>query len=208
MYQDDNNREEWEEDEDLIENVPVIPKSNKGKYVKIAGIIGVTALLLFLLTRFIGGSSGTGDNPDQPDQPDINSGISTEIQTGTITITGEEDSADLQIQVDEAVEEGMFNVFVNTQIYLDNGKSDANLLIQNSKSNKRPVIVELYQKDTEEVIFRSDVIPAGSKLEKAKLSKTLAKGTYPCVAYFNVLDPETKEFINRIGVNVQVEVGA
>ncbi len=93
-------------------------------------------------------------------------------------------------------------------MYLDNGKSEANLLIQNSPSNKKPVIVELYLKDNDEMIFQSDVIPAGSKLEKAKLDKTLNKGTYPCVAYFNVLNPETREIINRIGVNVQVEVVA
>jgi len=211
-----NNNDGWEEDKN--ENLPATPQlSDKHKKgIKIAGIVAAALLIIFLLTRCFGG--GGKDEPDKiqgEDDIPVNASDtipdgnnSDDIQSGTITPSGEDNSSDLQTEVNETVEDGMFNVFINTAIYLDNGTSKANLLIQNSKNNKRPAIVEIYRKDNDEMIYQSAVIPAGSKIEKAALNTVLSKGTYPCVAYFNVLDSETEELINRVGVNVQIEVNA
>ena len=192
MKQNQNGREDAPQNNSL-------PKthSKQNKNIVIAVMAVVIAALLFLCMR------GFGKNPvGDPSQIDGTG----DVQTGTIDIIADEDGRDLQAEVNQAVEDGMFNVFMNTEIYMENSKSKANLLIQNAKSNEKSVIVELYLQDGGDMIYRSDLIPAGSKIESAQLDKELSKGVYPCVAYFNILDPDTEELINRVGVNVQVEV--
>ncbi len=207
-----NNNDDWEEDKGQSTNTSSIDAIRKKNILKIAGVVGVSLLIILMLTQCLGGCFRT-DNEGKPNDengntnPGVSENVPTgDIEAGTIDIVDEDNNRDLQAEVNEAVEDGMFNVFINTEIYLENGRSKANLLIQNSKNNKRPVVVEIRMRDTDEVIYRSDVIPAGSKIENAELGKVLSKGTYLCIAYFNVLNPETQELINRIGVNVQVDV--
>ena len=160
--------------------------------------MAVTIAALLILYSYNFGRAKLND-PSQADGSD-------DVQIGTVDIVSDESGRDWQAEVNQAVEDGMFNVFINTEIYLEDGKSKANLLIQNAKSNEKSVVVELYLQDGGDMIYRFDLIPAGSKIESAKLDKELSKGVYPCVAYFNILDPNTEELINRVGVNMQVEV--
>lgn len=111
-----------------------------------------------------------------------------------------------QSDVNKLAEEGKFSVFINSNIVLENGTSEANLLIQNEEANKKPAIIEIYTKDTNELIYRSYSLPAGYKIEKAKLDKELAKGTYDCKADFIILDEKTNDTISVVTMNVMVTV--
>ena len=53
-------------------------------------------------------------------------------------------------------------------------------------------------------IYHSDVISPGYKLETDQLSKKLDSGTYPCTAYFCVLNEDGSEY-NRIGLEITLE---
>lgn len=128
------------------------------------------------------------------------------LKKGSIEMVDPAADRDLQAEVNQIVDENMFNVFMNTDIVFENGKAKGNLLIQNTESNKAPVLVEIYTADSNELIYKSYEIPAGYKIESAKLNKPLEKGTHKCIAYFNVLNEETKEVRNKIGLNVNITV--
>lgn len=128
------------------------------------------------------------------------------LEKGSIDFVQPKSDRNLQEEVNKAVEAGMFNVFMNTDIVFENGNEKGNLLIQNVETNPNPVFVEIYLKDTYDLIYKSDEIPVGYKIEEGSLSKSLDKGTYKCVAYFNVINEESKEVVNRIGLNVKLTI--
>lgn len=133
-------------------------------------------------------------------------GSDSDLEKGSIDFVQPKSDRNLQEEVNKAVEQGMFNVFMNTDIILEDSNSKGNLLIQNSETNPSPVFIEIYTKDTNELVYKSDEIPVGYKIEEGKLNVSLDKGTYDCIAYFNVIDETSKEIKNKIGLNVKLTV--
>lgn len=168
----------------------------KSKHLKVA-MVGAYILIavlfvLFLLFRCQCPMNGSDSDSD--------------LEKGSIDFVQPKSDRNLQEEVNKAVEAGMFNVFMNTDITFEDGNSKGNLLIQNVETNPNPVFVEIYTKDNNELIYQSDEIPVGYKIEEGSLSKSLDKGTYDCIAYFNVIDETSKEIKNKIGLNVKLTV--
>lgn len=111
-----------------------------------------------------------------------------------------------QAELNEKVAMGMINISMNLNPTFENGASEGNLLIVNEEINHYPQVVEIYRKDTEELIYKSGLIPVGSRVDTAKLSVDLDKGVYSCLAYFNAVDGETGELKGRAGAEVTVTV--
>lgn len=121
-----------------------------------------------------------------------------DIRWGTIELNGEKD---LQSAVNNIVDDGMFQIFINTNISVDrNGL--ANLLIQNNIKNKYDTYVTISSNDLE--VFKSDIIKPGYKLEKAVLN--IEPGVYDCVATFHTVDNNNKE-VNSVNINVTITRG-
>lgn len=130
----------------------------------------------------------------------------SDIQSGGISINVVEGTSpeSTQEELNRRVEEGMFRVFINTNIVLDNGESKANLLIENNESNHNSCIVRI---ETQEglLLYTSDEIPTGYKIEQAQLAEDLEPGKYDCVAHFDILNT-SGNVTNTINVNVKVTV--
>lgn len=169
--------------EDHSQEEPKPKKHKKLRYI----IIGVIILLLLLLLHCCGQKESYGD-----------------VLLGEIDW---DEPANLQEQVDAAVAAGMTNVFMNTNIYLEDGISKANLLIQNAETNPAPIQVDLIRDDTGETLYESEVIPVGHKIEEGKLLQDLDPGEYGCTAVFSILNPDdASEVINQVKLNVTVTV--
>lgn len=135
----------------------------------------------------------------QPDTPQFAS--SGEIVAGEIDMMTDEE---IQAKVNETVEKGMFQVFMNTDITVEkDGNMD--VLIQNNKNNHYDCYVIIYDEDGNQ-LYKSSTIAPGYKLEADKLQGDLKDGKYNCVAQFCVLNDEGQE-INRIGVEVHLTKG-
>lgn len=125
---------------------------------------------------------------------------SGEIVQGEIELMDQET---LQNKVNEVVEKGMFQVFMNTKIQVDS-QNTMNVKIQNNQSNHYDcyVIITMDGKN----IYQSAVLSPGYKLERDTLPINLGEGTHECVAYFCVLNEEGNE-INRIGLEITLTKG-
>lgn len=113
------------------------------------------------------------------------------------------DKATAVRMVNDAVERGMFQVFMNTDIAVDE-EGYASLLIQNSEANHYSCYV-LIEDDGKE-IYRSEVIHPGYKIEWDKLETEIGPGVHHCDAYFCILDESGKEF-NRVGLKIKITGG-
>lgn len=95
-------------------------------------------------------------------------------------------------------------LYINSNVVMLTGKTTANLLIQNSEHNKNDQQVYIYSSD-DVLLYKSDIIPPGYKIESARLLETLEAGEYECRAEFHVLDSDTndKAVINApVGISV------
>lgn len=165
---------------------------NKKHLVVIAALL-VIAIAVFVLTSCNEESSVKTFNLDK----DANT------EKGAISTP---DPQKVKEDLNKIVEDGMMTISMNLSPVFQDGTSQGNLLIYNDPSNKNPQVVEIYLKDSGELIYQSGGIDVGEKIEFAPLLVDLETGSYPCVAYFNAVNAETKELVGKAGAEITIEV--
>lgn len=94
-------------------------------------------------------------------------------------------------EMDEQVQEGYFETYMNTDWTFPDGTSEStNAVLGNSPNNKKPIRCEVLLEDTQEVIYSTDVLPVGAELPPFKLDVDLDAGTYDAVCMVYLLDEE------------------
>lgn len=112
----------------------------------------------------------------------------------------------IEAALNEKVAEGMINISMNTAPYFESGTAEGNVMIVNEAINNYPQKVEFIRNDTQEVIYASNAIPVGSKIERAKLDVELHAGTYECTAMFHNLDPATGDILGTAGAIITITI--
>lgn len=96
-------------------------------------------------------------------------------------------------------------LYINSNIVAESSQGQANLFIQNSKSNIEPWRVTIRTNDTNECVYESNKISPGEKVDYASLQSALAPGIHACTAEFHILAPDGNEKSTiRVGVKVTV----
>ena len=107
-------------------------------------------------------------------------------------------------ELNRIVEEGMFNISINTQPEFPDGSSPGNLCIENSPANHYLMVVEITLNDTGEKVYTSGALEPNYHIQEAKLDRALAKGTYPATATFYAYTADTQELVGTAGVEMQL----
>lgn len=110
-------------------------------------------------------------------------------------------SEEIQAELDVAGLDAGVELYMNSNIMLLHSKAPANLLIQNSEKNKNNQQVFVYLGS--ELLYKSDIIPPGYKIESAKLLSELDSGEYDCRVEFHVLDPDNND---KAVINTSVKI--
>lgn len=114
-------------------------------------------------------------------------------------------------EMEEQVQEGYFETYMNTDWTFPDGASETtNAILGNSPNNKKPIRCEILLADTEEVIYSTDVLPVGAELPPFKLDVDLDAGTYDAVCMVYLLDEKDDgsytEYSNAgFGITITVE---
>ena len=95
---------------------------------------------------------------------------------------------EIEAALNEKVAQGMINISMNTAPVFADGRAEGNVMIVN------------------EVIYTSNAIPVGSKIEHAALDVDLEAGTYECTALFHNLDPETGAILGTAGAIINITI--
>ena len=113
-------------------------------------------------------------------------------------------------EMENEVQEGYFETYMNTEWTFPDGTAETtDAILGNSPNNKKPIRCEVKLADTQEVIFKTDVIPVGAELPPFKLDKDLDAGTYDAVCEVYLLDEEedgTYTDYSNAGFNVTITV--
>ena len=113
---------------------------------------------------------------------------------------------EIEAALNEKVAQGMINISMNTAPVFADGQAEGNVMIVNETINNYPQKVEFLRNDTQEVIYTSNAIPVGSKIEHAALDVDLEAGTYECTALFHNLDPETGAILGTAGAIINITI--
>ncbi len=113
---------------------------------------------------------------------------------------------EIQAELDRIVDEGMFNISINTDIAMKNGDEEAELRIENVPGNKYLMKVKITLDDSGEVLYTSGLIEPNYHIQSAKFSKALAKGAYAATATFTALNPDTEEAIGNAAAKITITV--
>ena len=128
-----------------------------------------------------------------------------EAPTGNIVI----DESNLETAIsdlDQAVQDGMFEVKMNSTWHFPDGKSaSSNADLANVANNNAPIYFEVILDDGT-VVYKSTVIPLGSQIKTIKLDKELANGSYSAVCQYHLLNDDGSEK-SSFGVNIDLEIG-
>lgn len=109
-------------------------------------------------------------------------------------------------ELNRIVEEGMFNISINTQISFPNGTAEGQAYIDNISANHYNMTVQIVLDDTGESVYQSGGIRPGQYIENITLSKALPKGSYKATAIFTAHDPEDQSEVGQAAAEVLLTV--
>lgn len=125
-------------------------------------------------------------------------------------VMNEENYKQISEEMDDQVQEGYFETYMNTEWTFPDGNSEStNAILGNSPNNKKPIRCEILLADTEEVIYSTGVLPVGAELPPFKLDVDLDAGTYDAVCMVYLLDEEddgSYTDYSNAGFNVTITV--
>lgn len=147
------------------------PHSN---WVKALLLVAAIILLLFLLCKCNAGNGG---------EPSTMDGV-------TFGVIDTEEKSNGSSNGDAPLSASSFQVFINTRADVE---SDGHFepLIQNTDENQNACWVEIID-DTGSVVYESEVVQPGYKIERDTLNDTIARGRHDCQTVFHVLRGEDK----------------
>lgn len=113
---------------------------------------------------------------------------------------------DIEALLNKVVEEGSFNISINSDPVFEDGQSEGNLRIENIPGNRYYMTVAITRDDTGELIYQSKGIKQKQFIENAKLDVDLPAGDYPSTATFTAVDPETLEDVGTAAAKITIHV--
>lgn len=135
------------------------------------------------------------------------SGDSLELdQNATMGLLPGVDVAQRQAELQQQLDESMIAFSINTSPVFENGGSEGNLMLENPANNAKLIVVELYLNETEELIYQTKALPAGSYIENARLDKLLEPGEYPATAYFKAYREDDHTYIGQVGAALTLRI--
>lgn len=112
---------------------------------------------------------------------------------------------EIQAELNKKVEEGMLTISINSCPVFADGSSEGLLSIVNEKVNKYSQMVEIYRIDNKELVYKSNLIPVGGRIDYDKLLVDLDKGEYPCVAYISSIGVNG-EVLGKVGTEMLIKI--
>lgn len=115
---------------------------------------------------------------------------------------------EIQAELDKIVEEGMFNISINSTVLMASGRDEAEVRIENIAANHHLMSVEITRDDTGEVLYTSGLIEPGYYIQKVRFDTVLPRGSYTATALFTAYDLDTEQPVGQAAAKIEIEVGS
>ena len=117
------------------------------------------------------------------------------VPEGNVKIGTLNDPAARQSELNGIVDEGMLTFSINTTPCMQDGRSPANLMIENPPSNGNRFTVIIIRDDTGE-----------QYIDETELDVVLPQGEYSCSAYFDAYRVKDSSYIGRAAAQITLYV--
>lgn len=105
----------------------------------------------------------------------------------------------------EEAKEGTMALEMQTESFSENG-TDFNCYIANAINNKYDMFVVIYADETEEEIYRSGLIPVGSRIESFTSSKKFEPGVYSATIVYNQVEDDHATIHAQVNIGLNLNV--
>lgn len=106
----------------------------------------------------------------------------------------------------DKVAEGMFECMMTTEWTFENADSESpNAYVANVENNRYTIYFDVYEKETNELLYKSPLLPVGTEIRNIKLDKELAAGEYEAVVMYTLVDDEEQE-VSSAGFNITISI--
>ncbi|MBO0474574.1 hypothetical protein JZO86_12790 [Enterococcus ureasiticus] len=116
------------------------------------------------------------------------------------------DKNELIKKMQSAVDDGYFNLQMDTELIFNSAKENGKIQIINPEQNKSIIAVEVFLQEENDLIYESGSIYPGQYINKRKLAKDLAQGEYQAYAKAKIYDQKTKKEQTTSIVNLTIQV--
>ena len=173
------------------------PTRKGGKWIIAAVIIVLAAALITCIVLLASRSGDTGETPVHDDVPP------TVLDRGFVD---ESNADDIMSELSEKVEEGMFECKMSTSwTFEDAASASPNSYVANVESNRHAIIFDVYEEETNELLYSSQILPVGSEIQGIKLDKELPAGDYNAVVMYTLLN-EAYEEVSTVGFRITISI--
>ncbi|WP_251211826.1 hypothetical protein [Adlercreutzia murintestinalis] len=169
---------------------PEEKKRRRGAGFWIGIVVALVAIILAIVLAFIllGGNDEQGR------------------RAGTLGQLEGKTEEEIVAELNRAVDEGMFNISISSNVTFEDGTSEGDLRIENVPGNRYLMQVDIKRDDTGETIYESGILEPNYHIQSDKLSTDLDAGTYECTAEFHALDPDSEEEVGTAAAKLVINV--
>lgn len=121
-------------------------------------------------------------------------GLIREGEQGELPGMSEEDILNM---LNEKVDEGSFQININSELNFESGTAKGDVRILNSPNNHYLLVVEIYLKENGKRIYKTGAIEPGYYIEQDTLDVELEKGDYPVSIHFKNYDVKSEQFVGE-----------
>lgn len=119
----------------------------------------------------------------------------------------QESNADnIMAEMEEKVAEGMFECKMTTFWTFDHADAESsNSFVANVESNRNTIYFDVYESESNELLYTSPMLPVGTEIRNIKLNKELPAGDYDAVVMYTLVD-ENYEEVSSVGFNITISI--
>ena len=176
------------------------PAKGGGRWIIAAVIIILVVALATCIVLLASRSGDAGEPPNNDNLPDV---PQTVFDRGFV----DENNADtIMSDLSEKLEEGMFECRMSTHwTFEDAASASSNSYVANVESNQHALYFDVYEDQTEELLYSSPILPVGSEIRGIKLDKELPAGDYDAIVMYTLVN-EAYEEVSTVGFRVKISV--
>ena len=174
----------------------------KGRWAIIAVIV-VLVLALGICIFLLISRSGEGEPQTSDAVPEAPETSQTVLDRGFVD---ESNMDNIMSDMSEKVEDGMFECMMSsTWIFEDATSESSNSYVANVESNRHALYFDVYEEQTNDLLYSSPILPVGSEIRNIKLDKELPVGDYDAVVMYTLVN-EAYEEVSTVGFNITISI--
>lgn len=180
------------------------PARKGGKWI-IAAVIALLAVALTVcIVLLVLPSGDRGEKQSGPDNNGPANGTPPSVLDRGFV---DESNADaIMSELSEKVEEGMFECMMSTTwTFEDAASASPNSYVANVESNRHAIIFDVYEEQTNELLYSSPILPVGQEIRGIKLDKELPAGDYNAVVMYTLLNEDYEE-VSTAGFRITISI--